>query len=214
MIPTILDEKFLRNKKGIFGAEVSFTDDTPLKTKKQEFLNNNKNRNGFVKMLSEKLVKAGCTAYGTIGDVYVLIAQTADCISRKKMVVVIGEEANLLPLMCFYVRANNCGLYLRCSKKHKSTHSTRLWNITETQNLIGIDKSKYLLFVRAFGGCQSTSHIFGVGEGILYSKLDDKHFAGMNLIYSTFSSIITIASTLSYEEKATKILTFLFKFLN
>lgn len=194
MIPTILDEKFLRNKKGICGAEVSFTDDTPLKTKKQEFLNNDKNRNGFIKMLSEKLVKAGCTAYGTIGDVYVLIAQTAALMSHKKMVVVIGEEANLLPLMCFYVRANNCGLYLRCFKKHKSAHSTRLWNITETQKLMGIDKSKYLLFVHAFGGCQSTSHIFGVSEGILYNKLDDKHFVGMNLLYFTFSSIITVVS--------------------
>lgn len=84
MIPTILDEKLLRNKKGICGAEVSFTDDTPLKTKKQEFLNNDKNRNEFVKVLSEKLVKAGCTTYGTIVDVYVVIAQTAACLSRKK----------------------------------------------------------------------------------------------------------------------------------
>lgn len=130
-------------------------------------------------MLSEKLANAGCTAYGTVGDANIFIAQTAACMSRKKMVIVIGEEANLLPLMCFHVKANNCGLYLRCFKKHKSTKSSRLWNITKTQTLMGTDKSKYLLFVHAFGGCQSTSHIFGVGEGLLYNKLDDKDFVGM-----------------------------------
>lgn len=193
IVPSILDEKFLRNKKGICGAEISFTDATPLKCNKREFLNNDKNKNEFVKILSQKLVDAGCTTHCTFDDLNLLIARTAALMSRKKVVVVIGEEANLLPLMCFYVEADNCGLFLKCFKKQKTTKSTRLWNITETKNLMGVDKAKYLLFVQAFGGCQSTSHIFGVGEGILYSKLDDKHFAGMNIF--TFALATKIGST-------------------
>lgn len=178
LAPSIMDEKILRNKKGVCGPEISFTGATPLKTKKQEFLSNAKNRNEFIKILSEKLIDAGCTVSNTMGDANIFIAQQASRISEEKITVVVGEETTLLVLMCFYATDENCGLYLRSCEKVKSTKSTRLWNITETRNLIGGNKSELLLFVHAFGGCQSTSHIFGVGEAVIYNKLDDKHFAG------------------------------------
>lgn len=178
-----MDEKIRRNKKGICGPEISFTGTTPLNTKKQEFLSNIKNRNEFIKILSEKLVDAGCTVCNTMCDINVIIAKEAVRMSAKKLTVVVGEEATLLILMCFYAKIESYGLYLKSYKKVKSTKSSRLWNITETQALVGANKSKLLLFVNAFGGCQSTSHIFGVGEAVMYNKLDDKHFVGMLLWY-------------------------------
>lgn len=179
--PSIMDEKNRRNKKGVCGSEISFTDATPLKIKKQEFLSNSKNRNEFINILSEKLGEAGCTVFKTMGDANILIAKKAACISIEKMTVVVGEEATLLVLMCLYAKDENRGLYLRSCKKVKSTKTTRMWNITDIQTSLGANKSKLLLFVNAFGGCQSTSHIFGVGEAVMYNKLDNKHFAGKNL---------------------------------
>lgn len=176
-VPSIFDDNFLKSKKGACGSEISFIGATPLKTKKQEFLSNVKNRNAFIRFLSQKLEEAGCMVLSTIEDVNVFIAQTAVSMSYTKTTVVIGEEANLLVLMCFYANAENCQLYLRSYKKHKAK-SARLWNITETHLLLGEDNLRHLLFVNAFGGCQSTSHIFGIGEGVIFSKLNDKHFAG------------------------------------
>lgn len=176
--PSIMDEKNRRNKN--FGSEISFTGATPLNTKKQEFLSNTKNRNDFIDILSEKLAETGLSVAKTTGDANILIAKRAVSMSAEKMVVVVGEEANLLVLMCFYANEENCGLYLKSCKKVKSTKSSRMWNITETKTSLGAKKSELLLFVNAFGGCQSTSHIFGVGEAILFNKLDDKVFAGKN----------------------------------
>lgn len=177
--PFIMDDKNRRNKN--FGSEISFIGATPLKTKKQEFLSNSKNRNKFVDMLSEKLVETGLTVAKTTDDANILIAEKSVSISAEKMTVVVGEEATLLVLMCFYAKDENHGLYLRSCKKVKSTKTSRLWDITETKIWLGTEKSELLLFVNAFGGCQSTSHIFGVGEANLFNKLDDKVFAGKSL---------------------------------
>lgn len=171
-----MDEKSRRNKNS--GSEISFTGTTPLRIKKQVFLSNVKNRNEFVNMLSRKLGETGFTVSKATRDVNVVIAQRVAVMSTEKMTVAIGEEAALLALMCFYAKNKNHGLYLRCSKKVKSTKTTRLWNITETKRLIGDKKCELLLFVNAFGGCQSTSHIFGVGETFLLNKLEDQAFTG------------------------------------
>lgn len=176
--PSVMDEKNLRNKKGICGVEVSFTGTTPLKSKKQQFLNNPKNKNSFVKFLSERLERAGFNSIYATGDGNALIARTAVDSSQQNSTIVIGSETNLLILLCFYANDDTCGLYLRSDKKIKATKSTRLWNILQTKNMLGSLKSTYLLFVHAFGGCQTTSRIFGVGEGVLYSKLNDKQFSG------------------------------------
>ncbi len=185
LAPSIMDEKILRNKKGVCGPEISFTGATPLKAKKQEFLSNVKNRNEFIKILSAKLVEVGCTVSTTTSDVNIFIAQQAARISDEQMTVVVGEDTTLLVLLCFYTKDENCGLFLRNWKKVKSTKCARLWNITETRNLIGGNKIGLLLFVHAFGGCQSTSHIFGIGEAVIFNKLDNNHFAG-KILYPYF----------------------------
>ncbi len=171
-----MDEKHRRNKN--FGSEISFNGATPLKTKKQEFLSNPKNRNEFINILGKKLEETGVAVANTMGDANISIAERAISLSAEKLTVVVGEEATLLVLMCFYAKQENRRLYLKSCKKVKSTKTSRLWNITETKTLLGPIKSELLLFVNAFGGCQSTSHIFGVGETVLFNKLDDKVFAG------------------------------------
>lgn len=176
--PSIMDEKNRRNKNS--GSEISFIGATPLKTKKQVFLSNAKNRNEFIKLLSRRLGQTGFTVSTTTNDANIVIAQEATVMSTKKMTVAVGEEAALLVLMCFYAKNESQGLYLRCCKKAKSTKTSRLWNITETKRLIGDKKCNWLLFVNAFGGCQSTSHIFGIGETLFLNKLDDQVFTGRN----------------------------------
>lgn len=163
---------------------MSFTGTTPLKYKKEVFLSNVKNKEKFIKILTEKLQHAGCIVMNTAGDANVLIAQIAADMSDNKTVVVIGEETNLLILLCYYAKEDNCGLYLRSGEKSKTTKATRLWNITETQKLLGKNNSKYLFFVHAFG-----RGIFGVGEGALYTKLKDHCFSGIikyNIVRNSF----------------------------
>lgn len=179
-VPSITDEKASRNKKGICGSEISFSGATHLNVKKQEFLNNVNNRNNFIRCLSTKLAKAGCTVIRTYGDENIEISSTAARMSREKDVVVVGEEGSLVVLLCYYAETEHHGIYLRGYRKTKISKS-RLWNITETKRSLGISTSKHLLFANAFGGCQSVSHIFGVGEGILFSKLNEKHFSGKRM---------------------------------
>lgn len=183
MAPSITDDKFLRRKNGLCGSEISFNGATILKTKKQEFLSNVKNKNNFVQILSQKLAEDGCTVLKSFYDHNIEIATTAARMSCENMTVVVGEEGTLLILLCYYTNASNCGLYFRGHKKHKSTKTTRVWNITKTRSLLGDDAAKHLLFASAFGGCESTSHIFGIGEGAIYLKLNNDHFSGTTFVH-------------------------------
>ena len=53
--PTTKDTAHLRRTKGITGAKVYFTQNTPFKTEKEQFLSNSDNKLDFIFMLSRCL---------------------------------------------------------------------------------------------------------------------------------------------------------------
>lgn len=68
----------------------------------------------------------------------------------------IGEDTNLLIL--YYAQLNNRGLYFRTDKS--TLH--KIYNISEMKRILN-SKACSQLCIRVYIGCDSTSHIFGVG---------------------------------------------------
>ncbi|VDI48316.1 Hypothetical predicted protein [Mytilus galloprovincialis] len=54
-VPTTKDVTHFRRTKGILSPKVNFNNDTPIKTKKDEFLSNSENKQHFINTLGEKL---------------------------------------------------------------------------------------------------------------------------------------------------------------
>ena len=75
--PTTKDTAHLRRTKGITGAKVYLTQNTPFKTKKEQFLSNSENKQEFIFMLSRCLEANGCNTIHAEGDADVLIVTTA-----------------------------------------------------------------------------------------------------------------------------------------
>ncbi len=59
-----------------------------------------------------------------------------------------------------------------------------LWSL---QRSLGIEVYSLLLFARAAGGCDTTSHLFGIGKGVPLRKLkSDQNFSPENVAYVFF----------------------------
>lgn len=95
------------------------------------------------------------------------IVKAAVKASEHQPTTLIGEDTDLLILLLYYAGRNNRGLYFRSDK----LKSTKVYNIIEMKQVLGSDLCSQLLFIHAFTGCDTTSHIFGVGKHTAFHKL-------------------------------------------
>lgn len=69
---------------------------------KKGFLNNKANKQKFSMMLSSHLKTIGCTTHHAETHADLLIAKTTVLSSRQKDTILIGEDTDLLVLLCYY----------------------------------------------------------------------------------------------------------------
>ena len=82
----------------------------------------------------------------------------------------IGEDTDLLVLLCFHAKPTTFGLFLKSEGK-KTTTKQRLWNIPQLQQALGPDTCSLLPFIHAVAGCDTISRLFGIGKGVPLKKV-------------------------------------------
>ena len=83
-------------------TEVHFTGSMIMNVKKDMFLSNKKNKQSFLCLLSRKLEQIGCQVSHARGDADMLIVQTAIQSSSRFSKVLVGDDTDLLILLCFH----------------------------------------------------------------------------------------------------------------
>ena len=94
----------------------------PLTMNNVEFLANKVNKQKFIALLGQELEKASCTVYHASGDADVLIIQKA---AQSAETILIGEDTDLLVLLCYYTTPELHPLYFMSEPKRNSKN--RLW---------------------------------------------------------------------------------------
>ena len=84
------------------GQEVVFTLDMKLTLRKDEFLSNTKNKARFVCALLTHFREHSFTVLQAGGDADVLIVTTAVKLSVDRQTTVVGDNTDLLILLCFH----------------------------------------------------------------------------------------------------------------
>ena len=97
-------------------------------------------------------------------DADLQIVLTAVQCSNSKPTILIGEDTDLLVLLCHYTEADSYPVYLHHRPKLNKNDS---WNIHELQSHLGKEICKNILFLHAILGCDSTSRIHGLGKGMV-----------------------------------------------
>ncbi|WAR07159.1 hypothetical protein MAR_017117 [Mya arenaria] len=126
-----------------------------MNSKKHNFLLNISNKQNFIDMLAVKLEGAGVNVTKAVGDADFDIVMTAVNYSKSINTVVVGEDTDLLLLLCYYFE--DYDFSMKAGKK-KST------NIKVVKEHLGIDVCKHILFIHAILGCDAVSKPSGLGK--------------------------------------------------
>ena len=200
--PSIKDTTHLRRTGSNPGVTVHFSGDMIIRSKKDEFLKNNENKQRFLGYLSDKLVRAGCITDHTKHDADVLIVQTAIASSRTKDTVLVGDDTDLLVLLLHHADLNAHELFLAPEPK-KATKTRRIWCIKKIKELLGPKVCDNLLFIHAILGCDSTSRLFGIGKGLALKKVkNDSNFLKQAKVFSQTQENVEKGIIVAAGEKA------------
>ena len=118
-----------------------------VQTKKEAFLANSINKHRFIIMLSDRLQASGRRTIHTEGDADTVIVQTAVRCADSGVTVVVGEDTDLLALLCYHVKPQSPNIYFRSDRKTKTKN--RIWNIQWLQNSLSLRLSRLAVIVRS-----------------------------------------------------------------
>ena len=171
--PSIKDATHDRRAKGNVGVRIKFDLNTPCRTTKDTFLSNKENKQNFINMLGNQLEKKGCRVKHADGDADLNIVKAAVASAEENPTVVIGEDTDLLILLCFYANVAHHEIIFRSDINRAGIKMKKTWNISKTKFVIGANICRLLPFIHAFTGCDTTSRIYGIGKGQLLKKVED-----------------------------------------
>ena len=169
--PSTKEGVHARRSKGKSGPIVQFTSNMPCTVRKDIFLSNKANKQKFITMLSTRLQQAGCTVLHATGDADVLTAQTAIASSYQYDTILVGDDTDLLILLCSQGKNTAFQLYFRPEAKLHSKKPSRCWDIKLLQQSLGKDVCDNILFIHGPLGCDTTSRLFGIGKSAAIKRV-------------------------------------------
>lgn len=154
--------------------------------------------------LSDKLKTAECITDHAKHDADVLIVQTSIASSRTKDTVLVGDDTDLLVLLLHHVDLNAQELFLAPEPK-KTTKTRQIWCIKQIKELLGPKVCDTLgpTFIHAILGCDSTSRLFGIGNGLALKKVqNDTSFLEQAQVFSQSQENVDKGIIIAAGEKA------------
>ncbi|KAL5007621.1 hypothetical protein ScPMuIL_016427 [Solemya velum] len=155
----------LKRAEGKAGPRVLFAPSMPLKSKKEQFLANIENKQQFINLLSEKMNEKGIRTVSAEGDADVLITETGVKCSAEGFTYVIGEDTDVLVLLCHYSKDDSKGLLFRSDRK-----TSKICDISLVRQTFSTELCRMLPVIHYIGGCDTTSRLFGIGKGSALKK--------------------------------------------
>ena len=86
------------------------------------------------------------------------VSQTPIAASENvsKPTVLVGEDTNLLVLLCFHTKSTSRNIYFRPEPKHGAKHPPKCWNIDLLKTTVRPEMCNSVLFMHAILGCDTT----------------------------------------------------------
>ena len=98
-------------------STVTFTESMSVTLKKDNFLSNPKNKQRFLSMLSKALQNVGGITHHADCDADLIIVKTAVESARTSTTVLVGDDTEMLVLLCYHASEDGYDLYFRPEPK-------------------------------------------------------------------------------------------------
>ena len=139
-------------------------------------------------MLSGYLEKKTCKVYHSSGDADLLIVQEAVDSSTTTDTVLVGDDTDLLVLLCYHANLDSYNILFRPEPK-KNTKNPKVWDIKAVKEALGPEICNSVLFLHAILGCDTTSHLYGIGKGASLKKFKSSlHFRQKAKVFNADSA--------------------------
>lgn len=120
------------------------------------------------------MITKGVDVVYATGDADCLIVNTAVKLAQHSEVVVVGEDTDLLALLCHLFSHELKNITLRSDSLKSIKKEPKVWDIRSTTLALTEDICYCLPFIYAVTGCDTTSRIYGIGKGVVL-KLFNKN---------------------------------------
>lgn len=148
------------------GADVDVTSNMQLKMTKKTFLGNPRNKQKFINLLGSEMEKHSMQVKYSTDDADYDIVMTACQSALSTLVVVVGEDTDLLILLLHHLDPDvHDTVYMKTN--------TKMINVSTLQGNLEEDLRKSILFIHAASGCDTTSRPYGIGKVSAMSKYPD-----------------------------------------
>ena len=149
---------------------VSFTAETKLLGKKEEFLSKRHQQADTNPNDKRPTERRDCTVVDAHGDAGVDIVKTAVETSLQHNMTLIREDTDLLVLLLYYTQGEVMNLYFG-SDKPNADGTIEVYHINRIHEVLGHEICSQLMFIHSMTGSDTTSRIFGVGKKTAFQML-------------------------------------------
>ena len=133
-------------------------------------------------MIGERLDRCGCRVIHRKGDADVLIVQTVVTTATTVDTVLVGDDTDLLELLCHHGKGAKHDIYFKPEPKTHTKQRPRTWNIKTTRAILGDSICTNILFLNALLGCGTTSRFHGIGKRTALSHMNSVVFVNKHRI--------------------------------
>ena len=98
-----------------------------------------------------------------------LIVQTIIASAQSKDTILVSDDRDLLVLLLHHADIDSNDIFLspENTKASKASKSKKVWCVRQCKAPLDSKLCEHLLFMHAILGCDTTSHLFGLGKGIV-----------------------------------------------
>ena len=166
-----------RRTGGRTDPTLDFTRNMAMKSKKEDLLSNQDNKQRFIRMLGQRLEHVGCETRPAKGDADVLIVETTVQSAMSCETTLVGDDTDLLVFLCFHFKEDSREVFFKPEDRSGTMKSPRCWNIKYVQRVLGRAVCNNMLFAHAILDCYTTFRVFSIGKGLALKHIrSDKHF--------------------------------------
>ena len=152
-------------RRGKTFANIVFKPRNEVNCKQSEFLSNNNNKTALIKALALKLRTKGHVAVEREGDAERAITMKEIEVAReRKSATVVTDDTDILVILVHMWDQTMGDLFLRHEARKSIKKDLEIISIKNVAFSLPSHVKEYLLFIHAWGDCDTTSGLFGQGK--------------------------------------------------
>ena len=169
---SIKDHEYRRRQKGKISATIVISENAKAHKDQQAFFANHQNKTQFISLLAKHLEVIGhCVKVSTSDADTMIVSSALECARKGQAAIVVAEVTDVFLMLLYHWEDSLADIFIKNEGKHN--RPGQMFSMKEANTSIPVVIQKYILFIHAWSGCDTTSATFGHGKLHLMKMLKE-----------------------------------------